>query len=211
MALVKPSITPSEALSLILNMNLVSKKFGLKVGVFLIVGIGLITWSYPTIFSLRYQFDGERLLIPILVATKSTSDRYCFNASPQLVKIYESQVNRAISNLQLSQTYTLSPASSLLLAKAYCWLGKPEEAEIAVQQYANLRPNNLSDRLEWWRSLGHSLQEEKKWDEAVTLYKRALAEFPNVPDLHVDLGVALYRRGDGLDSAKQEIQMAISI
>jgi tetratricopeptide (TPR) repeat protein len=196
---------------LILNMNLISKKLILKVSVFLIVGIGLITWSYPTVFSLRYQFEGERLLIPILVEEKSTSDGLCFNASPQLVKVYESQVNRAIHNLHLSQTYASSPASSLLLAKAYCWLGEPEEAEIVIRQYGSLRPNNLSGRLEWWRSLGLSLQEEKKWDEAVTLYKQALAEFPNIPDLHENLGVALYRRGDGLDPAKQEIQRAISI
>jgi tetratricopeptide (TPR) repeat protein len=175
------------------------------------IGASLITRSYPSILSLRYQLRAQRILIPILIETSLTSSGPCSQATPQAPQIYRAHVSQAMIDLQLGQEAALSSASSVLLAKAHCWAGKPEEAVKVLRRYEGAYPNHLFGRLEWWRSLGHRFQERKRWDEAVQVYELALVEYPGVPDLHVNLGVALYRRGDGLDTATREIRRAISI
>ena len=151
------------------------------------------------------------MLMPILFETITDSTTLCLEATSPVKRLYQSQVNRAMEYLQDAQVHASNPAGLLLLVRSYCWLGEPEKAVEPFRRYSILQPSNVSGRLEWWRSLGKALEERKNWDKAIQVYQLALAEFSRAADLHVNLGVAFFRRGDSLDTAAREIQKGIEI
>ena len=67
------------------------------------------------------------------------------------------------------------------------------------------------DRLLWWRELGSALSNQGKWNEAKDILTNAIVELPHEPDLHIDLGWVIYKRGDGIEQAKQEFELAVSL
>ena len=107
--------------------------------------------------------------------------------------------------------WSMAPAKaakylSLLLEKR----GEHKAAEQILREAIFNYPD-ASDRLEWWRALGNNLQLQGRWNEAFSIYMKAIEEFPNDPALYVGLGWTLYRRGDGLEAALEEMYRALAL
>jgi len=107
--------------------------------------------------------------------------------------------------------WSIAPAKatkylSLLLEKR----GEYGAAEQILREALFNYPD-ASDRLEWWRALGNNLQLQGRWDEAFSIYVKAIEEFPNDPALYVGLGWTRYKRGDGLEAALGEMHRALAL
>ncbi len=63
----------------------------------------------------------------------------------------------------------------------------------------------------WYKSFGDNLRKQKHFDEAETVYKAALIEYPKDWAFYIGLGWVYYERGDGLQPAIDEFQKAIAL
>jgi superkiller protein 3 len=70
---------------------------------------------------------------------------------------------------------------------------------------------NSPERLDWWRSLGTALSAQNEWEKAVDVYKDAILEYTDQPDLHTDLGWVYFESGNTIELAKEEMEAAIEL
>jgi tetratricopeptide (TPR) repeat protein len=83
-------------------------------------------------------------------------------------------------------------------------------AEDVLDQALMTHPES-PNRLDWFRTLGMVTRSLEKWDKAASVYERAIEEFPEQPDLYIELGLVYYERGDDLDTALSQIEKAIDL
>lgn len=122
------------------------------------------------------------------------------------------QIGQTQQALEVYQTaWDLDPAASTT-ALANSLAGVSDyQAEEKVLREALLTFESSPERLDWWRLLGAALRAQMKWDEAAAAYQQAIQEYPDQPDLHIELGRVYFERGDGIQAARQEIEIAISL
>lgn len=119
------------------------------------------------------------------------------------------QPEQALASLQTA--WDLDPAiSSTALANILTEQEDYQGAEVILDQALIAHPDS-PDRLDWFRNLGMVTRASEKWEKAVSVYQRAIQEFPEQPDLYIELGLVYFERGDSLDSARSEIEKAIRL
>ena len=85
----------------------------------------------------------------------------------------------------------------------------PEDFERAaghLQQALETKPDDSRSLF----NLGNIMLRFGRYDEAIALYRRALAKFPKHPRIHNNLGVALAQTGD-LDAAEASFRRALAL
>lgn len=98
-----------------------------------------------------------------------------------------------------------APQPTLALATAYLRQGKPEKAEVLVQDISNKFPSNA----ELLVFLGQTKLAQKKDDEALQTFKEAIARQPKEPAGYGAL-TEFYNRKKDYDSADKVLQAALT-
>jgi len=126
-------------------------------------------------------------------------------------RIYEerSEWDKAIENYRVAWEYD-PELSTTALANALSYQGDFQATEDILRE-SLLEYPDAEDRLKWWRTLGDSLTARKEWDTAVEVYQQALSEYPDDVSLLIDLGWAMYERGDGAQIAQEQFATAIAL
>lgn len=129
----------------------------------------------------------------------------------KLGEVYD-QIGQSQQALEAYQTaWDFDPATSTAaLAQSLAGIADHQSAEKILREALESYPSS-QERLEWWRLLGAALRAQSKWDDAVMTYQQAIQEFPDQPDLHIELGRIYFERGDGIQIARQEIETAIRL
>jgi len=119
------------------------------------------------------------------------------------------QSEQALAALQTA--WDLDPAiSTSALATSLTELEDYQGAEVILDQVLITHPES-PDRLDWFRTLGKVTRAMEKWEKASSVYQRAIQEFPEQPDLYIELGLVMYEQGESLDVARSEIEKAIHL
>lgn len=129
----------------------------------------------------------------------------------KLGQVYDQigQSQQALEAYQTAWDFDPSVSTTALaqsLAKAADYQSEEKILRQALENYPSLQ-----ERLEWWRLLGMALRSQSRWDEAVAAYQQAIQEYPDQPDLHIELGRVYFDRGDGIQAARREIEAAIQL
>jgi len=87
----------------------------------------------------------------------------------------------------------------------------PVQAEKYLRQCLEMKGNDLTaDDLSTFNQLGISLRKQKRWEDAIIEYKKALKIAPKAEGLFYNMGMA-YAEGKDYESAIQSMQKALSI
>ncbi len=105
-----------------------------------------------------------------------------------------------------------NPERGVLQLANFLWEKKDDRpaAETVLRQALVDYPESYY-RAQWLRRLATYLKSEEQWDEAETLYRQILAEDEENTAVWIDLGWALYNRGDGAATAQTIFEQAIAI
>ena len=119
------------------------------------------------------------------------------------------QSDKAIQSLQRSWARhypnSAGPLAELLRSEGRC------DDAIDVWQEALSTNSESFYRFSWWRGLSNCLRATKKWDEAVSVTRLAINEFPDDAYLHLERGYALFALDKNSCEAIGEFQQAIAI
>jgi tetratricopeptide (TPR) repeat protein len=111
----------------------------------------------------------------------------------------------------LKTAWQLDPKSSATeLANVYLENGKPLVAVEILLKTLDRVPDS-SERLEWWKLLGNTLRDQNKLDDAIFVYREAIAEFPDEPLLYIGLGWSIYENDNDQQTVERLFNRAIEL
>lgn len=85
-----------------------------------------------------------------------------------------------------------SPGARLNLGKALLAFKMPDEALVAFEEASRLKPNYATA----WKNIGAALCDPKRdFEGSISATRKALSLRPDDPELHYNLGLALFRQG----------------
>jgi tetratricopeptide (TPR) repeat protein len=126
-------------------------------------------------------------------------------------QVYESQQQLNISTDAYLSAFELGNTESINeLVDIYTETGNDSSLVGILDQSLEQFPGH-QDRVLWWNSLGKEYLEQSDWESAIQVYEKAIAEFPENPQLHVYLGQSYYDGGRGVEKAVEEIERAIQL
>jgi superkiller protein 3 len=186
--------------------------------------IAIAWWLFPRSMAFYYQIEGGKLLAEVMI----DDDRLQTTACAALpIETSTLKLQRALDHLEHSLAYGVGNSQAALLAgRAYCLLGKPENAVKSYLVYLHQRPGSLLGQLELgfaylaagdptaaaeaWQAaglsawefieVGDSMAQAQQQAGAIVWYNRALVIQPGLADAWYALGLAYQQQEQWSDA-----------
>jgi tetratricopeptide (TPR) repeat protein len=144
--------------------------------------------GFANVYPMRFSFVADHFQYHASIAIFTLIAALTTHIAPRMREVFYGIILITLASLTWNQTHIY------------------QDAETLWRDTRNKNPNS------WmvWTNLGNALAQQKRYDEAIPYYMKALELAPNLHDTHWNVGVALVRQGK-VDEAETEFRKAIEI